>query len=356
MIGKTASRLLFSVCLILALSISAIGGCAPAGGGASDGGSGDVVDGYGTWRYADIHPVDAPAAVMALKMAHMLRDRTDGRIDIEYYPSCQLGDWSEVLENVAVGTVDMGICSANDGYDVRFGIDWAPYRLFTWEQAWEAYEPGGWCLEILEGIYEDNNVKFLGYGFRGFTGVSLNECPDKLPPEPVGIKIRTPGIASWKGAWETMGYLPTAIPFSQVYTSIQTGVVEGQAGGGSEQMYILVGDIQGCWLQTNDWMDNQPIGMNLDLWNSLTPEDQGILQDTVDEILWSHGGFNEQQQELEAVWRQRAADDYGIESIILDEAQLNACAKAVREAVWPSLEVDLGPDIYNLMIKNCAPV
>ena len=121
-------------------------------------------------------------------------------------------------------------------------------------------------------------------------------------------------------------------------------------------MYILVGDIQGCWLQTNDWMDNQPIGMNLDLWNSLTPEDQGILQDTVDEVLWSHGGFNEQQQELEAVWRQRAADDYGIESIILDEAQLNACAKAVREAVWPSLEADLGSDIYNLMVKNCAPV
>lgn len=356
MTGKTASRLLFSVCLTLVLSISAFGGCAPSGGGSAGGGSDDGAAGYGTWRYADIHPMDAPAAVMGLEMIDMLRDRTDGRIDIEYFPSCQLGDWSEVLENVAVGTVDMGICSANDAYDVRFGIDWAPYRFFTWEQAWEAYEPGGWCLEILEDVYEENNVKFLGYGFRGFTGVSLNECPGKLPPEPVGIKIRTPGITSWKAAWETMGYVPTAIPFSEVYTSIQTGVVEGQAGGGSEQMYILVGDIQGCWVQTNDWMDNQPIGMNLDLWNSLSAEDQGILQDTVDEIFWGPGGFNEQQRDLEEVWRQKAADDYGIESIILNEAQLSACAKAVREAVWPSLETDLGPDLYAQMVNNCAPV
>ena len=354
--GKEALKLLLGMCLILALSTSLIAGCAPSGGGSSDDGSGSGSDGYGTWRYADIHPVDAPAAVMALEMADMLKDRTDGRIDIEYYPSCQLGDWSEVLENVSVGTVDMGVTSANDAYDPRYGVDWAPYRFFTWEQAWEAYEPGGWCLEILEGIYEEHNVKFLGYGFRGFTGVSLNDCPGKLPPEPVGIKIRTPGITSWKAAWETMGYIPTAIPFSEVYTSIQTGVVEGQAGGGSEQMYILVGDIQGCWLQTNDWMDNQPIGMNMDLWNSLSSEDQGILMDTVEEVVWGAGGFNEQQRELEEVWRQKALDDYGIESIILTESELAACAKAVREAVWPALEADLGTDIYEAMIANCAPL
>jgi len=294
--------------------------------------------------------------VMAIEMADLLRERTDGRIDIEYYPSCQLGDWSEVLENVSVGTVDMGITTANDAYDPRFGVDWAPYRFFTWEQAREAYEPGGWCLEILEGIYEEHNVKFLGYGFRGFTGVSLNKCPGKLPPEPVGIKIRTPGIASWKAAWETMGYLPTGIPFSEVYTSIQTGVVDGQAGGGSEQMYLLVGDIQGCWIQTNDWMDNQPIGMNMDLWNKLSAKDQGILLDTVDECIWGSGGFNDEQQQLESVWREKALADYGIESILLDEAQLAKCATAVRAAVWPSLEKDLGPDIYKLMLDNSPAV
>jgi len=354
--GKTALRLLLGTCLVLALSASAMTGCAPSGGGSSDGGSGDGSDGYGTWRYGDIHPVDAPAAVMATDLADLLRERTDGRIDIEYYGNCQLGDWSEILEHVSVGTVDFGLTCANDAYDPRYGVDWAPYRFFTWEQAREAYQPGGWCTEILDRIYEDNNIKFLGYGFRGFTGVSLNECPGKLPPEPVGIKIRTPGITSWKAAWETMGYIPTAIPFSEVYTSIQTGVVEGQAGGGSEQMYIVVGDIQSCWIQTNDWMDNQPIGMNLDLWESMTPEDQGILMDTVTEVLWGPDGFNKQQEELEAVWRQKALDDYGIESIILTESELAECAKAVREAVWPSLEADFGTDIYEAMVANCAAI
>jgi TRAP-type C4-dicarboxylate transport system substrate-binding protein len=339
--------LLVSMCLILVVATPAMVGCAPGA---------EEPSGYGTWRYGDIHALDAPAAVMAEELIDLLAERSDGRIKIEYYGNCQLGDWTEIFENVMVGTCDMGCTPAVDSYDPRLGIDWAPYRFLTWDQAREAYEPGGWIFTILEDIYESNNIKFLGYGFRGFTGVSLNECPSVLPPEPCGIKIRTVPISSWKKAWETMGYLPVAIPYAEVYTSIQTGVVEGQAGGGSEQMYLLVGDIQGCWIQTNDWMDNQPIGMNLDLWNSIAPQDQELILDTIEEVLWEPGGFNDQQQELEAVWRDKALADYGIESIILDEAQLAKCAKAVREAVWPDMEAAIGSVVYDKMLEMCPPV
>jgi len=354
---KTAIRTLIGVCIVLALSASSLVGCAPSEGGGADGGDdGGAEKSYGTWRYGCVHPLGSPTAEMNERFAELVNERSDGRIDIECYGAAQLGDWTELFENVMVGTLDMGLTPAVDSYDPRFGIDWAPYRFFTWEQAREAYQPGGWIVSILENIYASNNIKLLGYGFRGFTGVSLNECPGVLPPEPTGIKIRTVPISSWKAAWETLGYLPVAIPFAEVYTSIQTGVVEGQAGGGAEQLYTLVGDIQGCWIQTNDWMDNQPIGINMDLWNTIEPEDQALLVDTMTEVMWADGGYNDETQELESVWLQKAQDDYGIEIIMLDEDRLAECAQKVRDAVWPSMESSIGSTVYEKMLAEAPSV
>lgn len=353
---KKFSGLLVSIGLILVLVVPVIAGCAKEAAPPTEEPAEEGLPSYGTWRLGDIFSAEMPMATLTKEWISLLEEQSNGRIKIDYYPNCQLGDWTEIFENVMVGTVDLGNTPAVDSYDPRFGIDWAPYRFFTWDQAREAYKPGGWIYTILEDIYASNNIKLLGYPFRGFTGVSLNECPDVLPPEPCGIKIRTVPISSWKKAWEVMGYLPVAIPFAEVYTSIQTGVVEGQAGGGTEQMYTLVGDIQGCWIQTNDWMDNATLGMNMDLWNSLDPQDQELILDSLTDLLWKPGGFNDQQEELEAVWREKALKDYGIESIILDDAQLKKCAKAVREAVWPDMEVAIGSVVYDKMIANCPPV
>ena len=354
---KRLSGLLVTMCLILVLVVPVIAGCAPeAAGPPAEEPTEEGLPSYGTWRLGDIFSPEMPMAGLMNEWIGLLEEQSNGRINIDYFPNCQLGDWTEIFENIMVGTVDLGTAPAVDSYDPRLGIDWAPYRFFTWDQAREAYEPGGWILTILEDIYASNDIKLLGYPFRGFTGVSLNECPGVLPPEPCGVKIRTVPISSWKKAWETMGYLPTAIPFAEVYTSIQTGVVEGQAGGGAEQMYTLVGDIQGCWIQTNDWMDNGTVGMNMDLWNSLHPQDQELILNSFNELVWKSGGFNDRQQELEVVWRDKALADYGIESIILDEAQLAKCAKLVREAVWPEMEGALGSVVYNRMLDMCPPV
>lgn len=356
--SKRFPILIISVCLALILALPLVAGCAKEAAGPEPGAptpTGELPS-YGTWRFGSIMSTEQPLYKAEMDWVNRVEERSDGRIDIEIYPNSQLGDWVELFEVISTGMVDLGLTVAVESYDPRLGIDWVPYRYFTWDQAREAYEPGGWISDIVGGLLEDNNLKMLGYGSRGFCGVSLKECPDVLPPEPCGMKIRTPPISSWKKAWEVLGYLPVAIPMAEVYTSIQTGVVVGQAGGGTEQMYCVVGDIQGCWIQTNDWNDTFPLSMNLDLWNSIDPRDQKLLLDTMTEMLWEPGGYWDRVQADEDMWRQKALEDYGIKSIILDDAQLAKCAKAVREAVWPDLEADLGSVVYNKMVEWCPPV
>jgi len=344
---KRLSMLFVCVFLAVALAMPLAAGCAKE--------PEEPTDTY-HWRMGQVRGPEEPGTKLYEDFAGMVEEGSNGRIKIDVYPACQLGDWTEMFEMCMVGTMEIGLTPAVDSYDARLGIDFAPYRFFTWDQAREAYQADGWMIKVLEPMYEDNNIKLLGYALEGFTGLSLNECPGVLPPEHSGIKIRTVPIASWEAAWEALGYVPTAIPYAEIYTSIQTGVVEGQAGGGTQQLYHLVADIQGCWLQTNDWMDNSPTGINLDLWNSLAPADQKLLMDTMDDLLWGPDGFNYRVEDLESVWLEKAEEEYGIQNMVIDEAQLALCAKAAREAAWPGLEPDLGPELYKLMVDNSPAV
>lgn len=311
---------------------------------------------YGTWRFGSVRPVEDPATIAHQAWVDMVEERSDGRIKIDIYPASQLGGWVEMYEMMATGVLDLACAIAVDPFDPRMAIDWAPYRFFTWEQAKEMYQPGGWLLEILTELHKQNNIHFFGYVFEGFTGVTLTEAPKVLPPEASGVKIRVPNVASWIKAWEALGFLPIAISRAEVYSALQTGVVKGMAGGGTPQLYEFA-DIQSYWIQTNDWMDCDSTGINLDLWNSLDPRDQKMLQDSFQEVYWAEpNGYNLVFEQEEASWRDRAHEEYGVEIILLDDERLAMCAKAARELAWPAIEPQIGSRLYEIMVKNAAPV
>jgi len=131
---------------------------------------------------------------------------------------------------------------------------------------------------------------------------------------------------------------------------------KGMAGGGTPQLDEFA-DIQSYWIQTIDWMDCDSTGINLDLWNSLDPRDQKMLQDSFQEVYWAEpNGYNLVFEQEEASWRDRAHEEYGVEIILLDDERLAMCAKAARELAWPAIEPQIGSRLYEIMVKNAAPV
>ncbi len=92
---------------------------------------------------------------------------------------------------------------------------------------------------------------------QGLAGIALNKDPKSLgdPNVPKGIKIRAPGLKAFEVSAEVLGYIPTPIPFAETFTAIQTGVVDGESGGGPYQAWSTFRDVTKVWVQYNDYFE-----------------------------------------------------------------------------------------------------
>ena len=132
------------------------------------------------------------------------------------------------------------------------------------------------------------------------------------------------------------------MPFADVYTSIQTGIVDGQQGGGAMQAWIFK-DIQSCYMHTKDYIEPIWYVVNNDAWASLTAEDQQILTDTAQELQ------NEQAAYAETM-DQKYLDmmrDYGMTVLEPTDAEWEHIQKVMFEDVWPKLTPVIGTAIID---------
>src|SRR5699024_2752318 len=78
---------------------------------------------------------------------------TDDEIKVDIFYQDELGNQQEVFDLLVAGEVDLMLNWPSTSYDKRFGIRYTPYLFFTWEQAIEAYEPGGWLANIYQEVH-----------------------------------------------------------------------------------------------------------------------------------------------------------------------------------------------------------
>ncbi|MFO7695066.1 MAG: amidohydrolase family protein, partial [Vicinamibacterales bacterium] len=114
----------------------------------------------------------------------------------------------------------------------------------TWEEARRVYGPGGAVYEVMAELYAAQEITMLAAYPVYFGGISLN-VPAVNPgsTEPNGIKVRVPAIKSFQLTGEALGYIPSPIPFSEAFTAVQTGVVDGVIGSGAEGYYASFRDV-----------------------------------------------------------------------------------------------------------------
>src|SRR3546814_12443363 len=80
-----------------------------------------------------------------------VKEATGGRIEIKVYPANQLGDWTEVHEQVMPGAVDMASQSLSTKFEKAMDLTWVPYNIPDSDTAREAFPPGGLVYEVISG-------------------------------------------------------------------------------------------------------------------------------------------------------------------------------------------------------------
>ncbi len=279
------------------------------------------------WQLAETHVEDYPTTQADIWFADELRERTDGRIDVEVFPDSQLGEEADVLEQVQVGAIEMTRTSASPVSE--FVEDWGvfslPYIFDDEDHLWD-YLLSDAGDEMLEGLREGGfyGLAYYDSGARNFYTV---DEPVESPEDLEGQNIRVQPGAVNADMVEAMGGSATTMDFGEVYSGLEQGVIDGAEN--NEPSYVSTGHYEVAEYFTLDGHQRVPEVLLIaeDIWDGLDEADQELIREVAQESI-------EVQRELwaEEVEESFAAiEERGNEIIEVDVEEF-------QEAVEPMLE------------------
>ena len=178
-------------------------------------------------RLGETHVADYPTTKGNYEFARLVEERTGGRIKIEVYHSSQLGQEKAVIEQVQFGAVDFTRVSISplSAFAPAFDALQMPYLYRGEEHMWKVLD-GPIGEEFLASLEPANFIGLAWYdsGARNFYN-SKKEI--KSVADLKGMKIRVQESQLMMGLVSALGAVPTPMPFGEVYSALQTGVIDG---------------------------------------------------------------------------------------------------------------------------------
>jgi tripartite ATP-independent transporter DctP family solute receptor len=181
------------------------------------------------WKASDVHPLGYPTVEAIVRMGKKLEAQTNGRISIQMYPQMQLGGEKEMIEQAQVGALQIARISVGALGPVidELNVFNMPF-IFRDEQHMRKVIDGPIGSELLEKISSNPNTRLIALGWMdaGTRNVYSNK-PVTKPADLKGMKVRMMGNPIFVETMNAMGGNGVAMGFNELYSAMQTGVVDG---------------------------------------------------------------------------------------------------------------------------------
>lgn len=316
-------------------------------------GSATVPDENGevTWKLNHIRPSGTRTDISAKQFSKDIFEGTDGRVDIDVYNNSQLGDYQLVQESVSLGEVEMQLATLGTNVDRTLQVAITPSLVSNYEEARELYNSeDGVLYKYFKEQLAEQNIKLLAVYPQYFGSIFLaDEANDpKNPDSNKNIKVRVPAMKAFEEYGETLGFVVTPLASSEMFTAIQTGIVDGAIGGGTELYYNEFGELGQQILPVNTHFEAHYLTVNEEAFDALAEEDQNTILEFAEQF--EEDAFIQAEEEQEK-YNQLITEEHGVEVVEFTDEELQAYADKVREEVWPKLEDEYG-DILDEIKKE----
>ena len=228
-------------------------------------------------RWAHVYEITEPYHTEALWAASEIRKRTNGRFDITVFPASQLGNENQLNEALGFGAIDIiyvGINFVAATYP-PLGISGAPFMLRDLDH-WKTYRDSKLFSELVQGYDEKTRHKVTALTYYGQRHVTANRRISK-PEDMQGMKLRVPPAPLFLMFTKSVGADATPIAFSDVYTALQQGLVDGQENPLPTIMAKRFYEVQSHIALTGHITESMVTVIGSHVWNKLTPDDQKAL-------------------------------------------------------------------------------
>jgi tripartite ATP-independent transporter DctP family solute receptor len=292
-----------------------------------------------------IAPVGHPVQQASERLANLVAERTQNRLQIQVFPGGTLGGEIDLRDGISLGTVQM----AGVGYPILSGM----VKEMEILNLYYLWRDRAHMMKVINGPIgaefnqkvRTRSVEVLAANWQQGVRHSLTKRPARNPKEFNGIKMRVAaGIAVYQDLWQAMGAITMPLPFPELYSALQQGVVDAvelpldwMYNGKFYKLGKYI-DLTGHFFYTNCVL------VHTGFLQSLPADVQKILRDTTVEVgEWQTALVLGQEKDL-----RRKIEGEGI---IFVETDVESFRKAVQP-VYKKWESKWGRELYDRIVRT----
>ncbi|MBI2296025.1 MAG: TRAP transporter substrate-binding protein [Betaproteobacteria bacterium] len=225
--------------------------------------------------------------IMSNKFAKDVNEALKGRVEVKVFHSSQLGTDEAMIKGIRVAAPEMHAPSTiMSTVDQRYGVFEMPYLIVNRAHMKKVAED----KRVQKALFDPlpaRGIRLLGVWENGFRHITNNRRPIKYPGDLNDIKLRVPGGVWRVKMFQAYGANPSPMPFSEVYSALQQGVMDGQENPFPQIWSAKFHEVQKYLSLTGHVYTPAYLIVNEDFWRKL-PKD---VQATIAKIAWATGDF-----------------------------------------------------------------
>ncbi len=231
------------------------------------------------FKFASNLPMTHPINMRVQEIVPKILEESNGKLEVRMFPNNQLGGDSDMLSQLRHGALEMFVLSGTNvlsTLDKRTSLYGVGFAFKNYAQVWAALD--GELGAYLRGVIARYNLHALDKLWDiGFRQITSSTKPIITPEDLKGFKIRVPVSPLWTSLFQHLGAAPTSINFSEVYSALQTHIVDGQENPLSLILIAKLYEVQKHISITNHMWDGQFTLVSGRVWKSLPPDLQEVL-------------------------------------------------------------------------------
>lgn len=273
---------------------------------------------------------------VARYFAELVEERSGGSVTVDIFPNDQLagGNATKGIEMIAMGSVDLAAYATCTlaVIDSQLPVATIPWSFDSYTQAREVIDStgGAYYAERLAA----KGITYIASFHNGFRQLSNSKTIVDEPSDLKNLKIRVPGSEVYMGFFRALGADPTSMSWSEVFTAIQQGTIDGQENGASVTSTAKMDEIQKYMTIWNYSYENDLFIANTLIWESLDENTRELLTECAKEACnWGRDALEQEEADILARFEAN-----GMTITYLTDEQKAAFAEAISD--WKAGMID----------------
>lgn len=222
---------------------------------------------------------------MSLFFKKEVEARTKGEVKVNIFPHGQLGNDAQMIQSTRFGLVDFSIVGLNNysGLLPESAAFTLPFMFPTRDAAYKVLD--GPVGQSVSKDLEKFGLKGMGYPENGYRNMTNNRAPIRSPEDVDGLRMRVNGSKALNDMFDSLGANPTQIPVAELYTALETGVVDAQDHPIGVTLSFKFYEVQKYLSLTQHAYSPLAFTMNLKSFNKLSVNEKKIVEQVAKEAV-----------------------------------------------------------------------